>query len=89
MAATHIKPDPDHVPHDVVGILALSVVAIALLTGMAWLVFGAGAAIVMLAIVGLWWIARLTRRAERERVEEALHPPEREEPVDPHDRSIS
>lgn len=72
-----------------IGILALSVVGTALITGTVWLVFGWGAAIVVLAIVGMWLIARLSRRAHRERVEEATQPRRKEKPIDPHDRQIS
>lgn len=88
MAHPHIKPDPDHVPHDVVGILAISVVGFALITGVVWMAFGGAPAMILLAIGFMWFIARLARRADREREEEAIHP-KPEPPIDPHDRAIS
>jgi Ca2+/Na+ antiporter len=85
---TQIGPDPDHVPHDVVGTLALSIVFIAILTFTMWTWFGTAVTALMLAVVAVWWIVRLSRRASRERKEEALHPPKPER-IDPHDRQIS
>lgn len=90
MATQHISRDPDHVPHDVIGMLALSIVFIALLTGVTWMVFGGTAAVLVLAAIGIWRIASLSRRAKEERIEDDLHPERRiDKPVDPHDRSIS
>jgi len=89
MATTHLKPDPDHIPHEVVGLLALGIVVMAVVTGAVWVAFGGAAAIIVLAIIGLWGIARLSRRARRERVDEALHPRKKEKRIDPHDRAIS
>jgi len=86
--ATHIHRDPDHVPHDVIGMLALSIVFIALITGGVWMMFGGTAAILVLAAVGIWRIATLSNRAKDERIEEDRHP-KREPPIDPHDRQIS
>jgi hypothetical protein len=60
--------DPDEIPHDVVGILALSLVLLALLSAVLWLVFGPLAAIIAGVAVAVWTVIRLSRRALRERV---------------------
>jgi len=59
--------DPDEIPHDVIGILAVSIVFLALLSAVLWFVVGPAAAIVVGLIAAIWTVARLTRRAHRER----------------------
>lgn len=66
--------DPDEVPHDVVGMLALTIVLLAMVTGLLWLVAGPWAAAIVGVIAGAYAIFRLTRRAARERAEPPRHP---------------
>ena len=68
--------DPDEVPHDVVGVLALSLAMIALLVAVLYLTLGAVAAAIGGVIAGAFAIVRLTRRAARERLEEHEPPPD-------------
>jgi hypothetical protein len=68
--------DPDEVPHDVVGVLALSLAMIALFVAILYLTLGAFAAAVGGAIAAAFAIVRLSRRAARERLEEHEPPPD-------------
>ena len=71
-ADTH--EDPDEVPHDVIGMLALTIVLLAMVTGLLWLVAGPIAAAIVGIAAGVWAILRLTRRAARERAEPPRRP---------------
>ena len=62
-----VHEDPDEVPHDVIGILALTIVLLAMITGLLWLIAGPIAAAILGVVAGVWLIGRLTRRAARER----------------------
>lgn len=66
--------DPDEVPHDVVGLLALGIVLMALVTAVLWLVAGPVVACIVGGILGLFTVIRLSRRASRERIEESVLP---------------
>jgi hypothetical protein len=61
---------PDNIPHDVMALLALGIIMIAVVTMLAYLIAGAGVAIGLALVIGLWTIGRLSRRASRERTEE-------------------
>ena len=64
--------DPDEVPHDVVGLLALGIVFMAIVTAVLWLVAGPLIACLVGGVLGLFTVIRLTRRASRERVAESV-----------------
>jgi hypothetical protein len=66
--------DPDEVPHDVVGLLALGLVLMALVTAVLWMVAGPVVAGIVGGILGLFTVIRLSRRARRERIEESMMP---------------
>lgn len=59
--------DPDEIPHDVIGILAVTIVFLALLTAVLWWVVGPTVAIIVGVIAAIWAVARLSRRSLRER----------------------
>jgi Flp pilus assembly protein TadB len=65
--------DPDEIPHDVIGVLALSLAMIAIFVALLWLTLGPVAAAIGGLIAATIAIVRLSRRAARERLEE--HPP--------------
>jgi Flp pilus assembly protein TadB len=66
--------DPDEIPHDVIGILALGIALMAILTAVMWISVGPVAAAVTGGIAAIWAVIRLTRRAHRERREELTLP---------------
>jgi Flp pilus assembly protein TadB len=65
--------NPDGVPHDVVGRIALGLVVVAAVGVFSWLAFGVIAAIVV-GLIAMFLVFRgLPTRARRERTEEAVH----------------
>ena len=66
--------DPDEIPHDVIGILAISLVLLAVVTAVLWIAVHPIAAIVAAVLFATWTVVRLSRRALRERVEERRMP---------------
>src|SRR5687768_13724709 len=75
--------DPDEVPHDVIGVLALSLALIAMFVAVLWLTIGPLAAAIGGAIAGAIAIVKLTRRAARERIEEQHLPKDQVERAPP------
>jgi hypothetical protein len=66
--------DPDEIPHDVIGMLAIGLVLLALVTAAMWILVGPAAAIAVVVLGAIWTVVRLTRRAQRERVLEHRMP---------------
>jgi hypothetical protein len=62
--------DPDEIPHDVIGLVALGAVLMALVTAVLWVTIGPIAAVPAGIVIAVWTVVRLTRRAHRERVQE-------------------
>ncbi len=64
----------DVVPHDIVGYLAMGIVGVAMAMFWAYLASGVALALMVGAVIGGYAIVRLSRRAHRERQEEASRP---------------